>query len=675
MKRGKLDTFVSLSRQRLIQFLIGIGFFYLLLVTVEIPFVFRSNAGSYSADSFSGFLSEVLPLPFRLDSEEETQVKEAPVRPSKTSFRVSQSTFQTSDPRTHERRMREHKTVSGLIFQDSALGSSSKVGLSGLQRSAREAWKVGMQLWQELESGNVKFDEEQTKRENRSEFCPHSIALTGSEFQSRGRIIVLPCGLTLGSHITLVATPRPAHAEYDPKISQPKGGDEAVMVSQFRMELQGLKIVDGEEPPRILHFNPRLKGDWSGRPVIEQNTCYRMQWGSPLRCEGWKSKADDETVDEQVKCDKWIRDDDDHSEESKAMWWLNRLIGRTKKVTVNWPYPFAEGKLFVLTLSAGLEGYHVNVDGRHVTSFPYRTGFVLEDATGLSLNGDIDIHSVFAASLPTSHPSFAPQKLLEMSSRWQAPPLPDVPVELFIGILSAGNHFAERMAIRKSWMQSESIRSSQVVARFFVALNGRKEINVQLKKEAEFFGDIVIVPFIDSYELVVLKTVAICEYGVRTVTAKYIMKCDDDTFVRIDAVLKEAKRVRGDRSLYLGNMNYHHKPLRDGKWAVTYEEWPEEDYPAYANGPGYIVSSDIASYILSEFENHKLRLFKMEDVSMGMWVEQFSSSRLVKYIDKSKFCQFGCIDDYFTAHYQSPRQMICMWDKLQQGRPQCCNMR
>lgn len=82
-------------------------------------------------------------------------------------------------------------------------------------------------------------------------------------------------------------------------------------------------------------------------------------------------------VDGQVKCDKWIRDDDSHSEESKASWWLKRLIGRTKKVTVDWPYPFAEDKLFVLTLNAGLEGYHVIVDGRHITSFPYRPVSVL----------------------------------------------------------------------------------------------------------------------------------------------------------------------------------------------------------------------------------------------------------------------------------------------------------
>lgn len=53
--------------------------------------------------------------------------------------------------------------------------------------------------------------------------------------------------------------------------------------------------------------------------------------------------------------------------------------------------------------------------------------------------------------------------------------------------------------------------------------------------------------------------------------AKYIFKCDDDTFVRIDAVVKEAKKVPKDRSLYAGNINYNYKPFRHGKWAVTNE--------------------------------------------------------------------------------------------------------
>lgn len=44
--------------------------------------------------------------------------------------------------------------------------------------------------------------------------------------------------------------------------------------------------------------------------------------------------------------------------------------------------------------------------------------------------------------------------------------------------------------------------------------NPRKEVNAVLKKEAAYFGDIVILPFMDRYELVVLKTIAICDYGV-----------------------------------------------------------------------------------------------------------------------------------------------------------------
>jgi hypothetical protein len=49
------------------------------------------------------------------------------------------------------------------------------------------------------------------------------------------------------------------------------------------------------------------------------------------------------------------------------------------------------------------------------------------------------------------------------------------------------------------------------------------------------------------------------------------MKCDDDNFVRIQSVMAEVKKIPSSKSLYIGNMNYRHTPMRDGKWAVTYE--------------------------------------------------------------------------------------------------------
>jgi hypothetical protein len=78
-------------------------------------------------------------------------------------------------------------------------------------------------------------------------------------------------------------------------------------------------------------------------------------------------------VDGFVKCEEWNREGGDRSDKSKTAWWMNRLVRVKEEVKFDWSYPFVEGRLFVLTLSAGLEGYHVSVDGRHVTSFPYRT--------------------------------------------------------------------------------------------------------------------------------------------------------------------------------------------------------------------------------------------------------------------------------------------------------------
>ncbi|KAL1812479.1 hypothetical protein ACET3Z_022544 [Daucus carota] len=627
MKRVKSELFriVIKNRQRTCKFLLFLALCYILAITIiQLPFDLKLP---FSSDSLTPLLLH--------KSEPQLDQEQIPLEPTAL---INQS---------HND---QYRFLSRLNFDD-------KNGLlTDMDKAVYEAFQVGHKFWEEIK-----------------EFCPHSMLLSGFEFSDKGKnLMVIPCGMALGSQITLVAKPRKGHFE-----KEPRRVGQFTMVSQFVLELLGLKSVDGVEPPKILYFNPRLKGDWSGKPVIEQNTCYRMKWGSGLRCDGWASRADEETVDGQVKCENWKRDDNNHSERPKTSWLSNLFEGRTKKVTVDWPYPFEEEKLFVLTISAGLEGYHVNVDGRHVTSFPYRTGFALEDATGLSLNGDIDVHSIFATSLRTSHPSFAPQGHLDMSTSSEAPSVLPGPVEMFIGILSAGNHFAERMAVRKSWMQHEFVQSSKVVARFFVALTGTKEVNFDIRKEAEFYGDIVIVPYMDKYDLVVLKTLAICEFGVHRTAAKYIMKCDDDTFVRLDAVIQEANNVAANKSLYVGNINYNHKPLRKGKWSVTYEEWPEEDYPPYADGPGYIISSDIAQFIVSEFENHKLRLFKMEDVSMGMWVEKFNSSKPVEYIHSLKFCQFGCITGYYTAHYQSPTQMMCLWDKLlnSTGRPQCCNIR
>lgn len=83
------------------------------------------------------------------------------------------------------------------------------------------------------------------------------------------------------------------------------------------------------------------------------------------------------TVDGLPRCEKWMKNDIVDLKESRTTSWFNRFIGRAQKPEVTWPYPFVEGKLFVMTIRAGVDGYHIVVGGRHVTSFSYRTVILL----------------------------------------------------------------------------------------------------------------------------------------------------------------------------------------------------------------------------------------------------------------------------------------------------------
>lgn len=70
-----------------------------------------------------------------------------------------------------------------------------------------------------------------------------------------------------------------------------------------------------------------------------------------------------------------------------------------------------------------------------------------------------------------------------------------------------------------------------------------------------------------------------------------------------------------------------------------------------------------------------VQLFKMEDVSVGLWVGQYAKEKHVQYEHSVRFAQAGCVEHYLTAHYQSPRQMMCLWDKfLATNDGKCCNM-
>ncbi|BBN18563.1 hypothetical protein Mp_8g03490 [Marchantia polymorpha subsp. ruderalis] len=163
------------------------------------------------------------------------------------------------------------------------------------------------------------------------------------------------------------------------------------------------------------------------------------------------------------------------------------------------------------------------------------------------------------------------------------------------------------------------------------------------------------------------------------VNADYVMKTDDDSFVRIDAVLAaiDGRRARS-KSLLLGEVEKTNGPERDinSKWYISEAEFPDPKYPPWAHGPGYVISSDIAKFVSTTSGKKELKLFKLEDVAMGIWIDEYhrTQRRAIEYVDDDKFVSGGCAENYIIAHYQNPRQMLCLWQELKKHqRPVCCN--
>ncbi|OAY69800.1 putative beta-1,3-galactosyltransferase 16 [Ananas comosus] len=484
--------------------------------------------------------------------------------------------------------------------------------------------------------------------ESRERSCPFSVTGNSSS-------LAIPCGLVEDSAITLIGVPVAGNGT----------------TSRFQIELVGSGFGGGgSDAPIVLHFNVTFAGD---DPAIAQNSWTEAHgWGEWELCPAHSLASANTTikVDGLVRCTEQFGEsaspENVNGSQSDD---VGKSLKRSAHLSVS--FPFAEGHPFTATLWAGLEGFHMTVNGRHETSFAYRERLEPWSVSEVRVAGDVDLLSVLANGLPVSEDL----DLVGDVELLKAPPVPKRRVLLLVGVFSTGNNFKRRMALRRSWMQYESIRSGDVAVRFLTGLHKNKQVNLELWQEAQIYGDIQLMPFVDYYSLITLKTVAVCILGTRILPAKYIMKTDDDAFVRIDEVVSILKKSDPHGLLY-GLISFQSSPHRDedSKWFISPEEWPSESYPPWAHGPGYIISRDIAKFIVQGHQERTLQLFKLEDVAMGIWIQEYKDSgEEVNYINDDRFHNAGCEPDYILAHYQSPRLLLCLWEKLhREHEPICC---
>ena len=178
-----------------------------------------------------------------------------------------------------------------------------------------------------------------------------------------------------------------------------------------------------------------------------------------------------------------------------------------------------------------------------------------------------------------------------------------------------------RIRLRQTWLSSTKNNTDAHARHVFVL--GRasgQDVQSQIDEEHLAYNDIVQQDFEESYNNLTLKTLLGIEWATRYCSrAQYIQKIDDDIFVHVPNILRVLSKIESNDVGLVGQCMYHPRPRRDWgvwKWRVSEKEYNGTIYPAYCNGPSYVLNMSVAQKIIRLSPN--IPFFRVEDVYIGL---------------------------------------------------------
>ncbi|XP_015356830.1 beta-1,3-galactosyltransferase 6 [Marmota marmota marmota] len=179
-----------------------------------------------------------------------------------------------------------------------------------------------------------------------------------------------------------------------------------------------------------------------------------------------------------------------------------------------------------------------------------------------------------------------------------------------------------------------------------------------LEREQERHGDLLLLPALrDAYENLTAKVLAMLAWLDEHVAFEFVLKADDDSFARLDALLAElrAREPARRRRLYWGFFSGRGRVKPGGRWREA--AWQLCDYYLpYALGGGYVLSADLVHYL--RLSREYLRAWHSEDVSLGAWLAPVDVQREHDPRFDTEYKSRGCSNQYLVTHKQSPEDML-----------------
>lgn len=174
-----------------------------------------------------------------------------------------------------------------------------------------------------------------------------------------------------------------------------------------------------------------------------------------------------------------------------------------------------------------------------------------------------------------------------------------------------------RKAIRDTW----GAPGQDTLTLFYVGLpEGGQGSSTQreLEEESRKHADIIQMDFQDSYQNLTIKTMMMMNWlAAHCPNATFVMKVDADIFVNVFYLMGRLQSSPR-QNFITGSVIWDGKPRRDvhSKWHVSEELYPEDRFPPYVSGAGYVFSADLAARI--SWASRFVRMIPLEDVYVGL---------------------------------------------------------
>ncbi|KAI5629910.1 UDP-Gal:betaGlcNAc beta 1,3-galactosyltransferase polypeptide 1-like [Silurus asotus] len=232
-----------------------------------------------------------------------------------------------------------------------------------------------------------------------------------------------------------------------------------------------------------------------------------------------------------------------------------------------------------------------------------------------------------------------------------------------------------RDAIRITWGNESVVQGKNVIVLFMLGLNGEEDEAKQIERlipESRQHHDLIQSNFLDTYKNLTTKTMVILDWlATHCPQASYAMKIDSDMFLNVENLMSLLLMENTPKENYITGMVMWNRPVvrnKFSKWYVPEEVYPENVYPTYLLGMGYVFSNDLPEKLVKVSKH--IRPFYIEDAYVGACLKKlgFAPSNPP---DPSKFKAYfnGAYDRnefarVITTILGSPQQLINFWQDL-----------